>query len=52
MSVCRIGPWHEWFAWRPVDTYLYGWKWLCTVKRARLGLGLMYLPLGADEYLD
>ena len=23
-----IGPWHEWFAWRPVETHDYGWTWM------------------------
>ena len=31
----HVGPWHYWFAWRPVNTHTYGWRWLRTVKRAR-----------------
>lgn len=29
----RYGPWHEWFAWRPVKTDWHGWKWLKTLER-------------------
>lgn len=29
------GPWHTWFAWYPVETMQHGWKWLCTVERAK-----------------
>ena len=31
-----IGPWHDWFAWYPVDTVTHGWKWLRTVQRQRI----------------
>ena len=27
------GPWHPWFAWRPVRTDWYGWRWLRIVER-------------------
>jgi hypothetical protein len=27
-----LGPWHRWFAWKPVFTCL-GWKWLTHVER-------------------
>lgn len=30
-----FGPWHEWFAWFPVDTKWHGWKWLTKVERRR-----------------
>jgi len=30
-----IGPWHNWFAWYPVDTVDGGWAWLVIVKRRR-----------------
>lgn len=29
------GPWHKWFAWRPVQTRNHGWRWLRTVERRR-----------------
>lgn len=34
MSACDPwdGPWHRWFAWRPVWT-VYGWTWLRVVER-------------------
>lgn len=35
------GPWHRWFAWRPVKTEQHGWRWLRTVERA-----LSYPPIG------
>lgn len=31
-----IGPWHRWFAWRPVNTVTHGWKWLRPVERRRV----------------
>ena len=31
-----IGPWHAWFAWRPVRTYDNRWKWLCIVLRRNI----------------
>ncbi|MGJ4084341.1 hypothetical protein [Corynebacterium macclintockiae] len=30
------GPWHRWFAWRPVRTEQHGWRWLRTVERRQL----------------
>jgi len=33
-----IGPWHPWFAWRPVRTFDGRWTWLRTVKRRRIQL--------------
>lgn len=29
------GPWHDWFAWHPVNTNGHGWRWLRTVYRRR-----------------
>lgn len=29
------GPWHPWFAWRPVRTHWHGWRWLVTVERQK-----------------
>lgn len=29
------GPWHEWFAWYPVETYDMGWTWLRFIWRQR-----------------
>lgn len=31
-----IADWHHWFAWRPVDTYDQGWKWLRFIFRRRI----------------
>lgn len=31
----RYGAWHLWFAWRPVKTQQYGWRWLRYVHRAK-----------------
>jgi hypothetical protein len=28
-----IGPWHDWYAWRPVQTYDQRWVWLRKVRR-------------------
>ena len=41
-----IGPWHEWFAWRPVRTYDHRLAWMTTVKRRRIQ-GHEYLSHGA-----
>jgi len=30
-----VGPWHRWFAWRPVQTVDRGWRWLVPVWRRR-----------------
>ena len=27
------GPSHLWFAWRPVNTTMHGWRWLVRVHR-------------------
>lgn len=35
MGRVEYGPYHRWFAWRPVDTLWHGWKWLCFVQRRR-----------------
>lgn len=32
------GPWHDWYAWRPVRTLWHGWRWLMPVRR-RMWLG-------------
>lgn len=31
-----VAGWHRYFAWRPVDTYDQGWKWLRFVYRRRI----------------
>ena len=36
MMADAYGPWHRWFAWRPVRTQQHGWRWLCTVERRQL----------------
>lgn len=41
------GPWHRRFAWCPVWTGNYGWKWLCFVER-RLIQKHHYLVGGSD----
>lgn len=35
----RVGPWHDWFAWHPVHTDYYGWRWLRTMRRRRIVSG-------------
>ena len=35
MTIVRRGPWVRWFAWRPVDVYPFGWRWLVHVRRRR-----------------
>ena len=30
-----IGPWHRWFAWRPIETVDRGWRWLVPTWRRR-----------------
>ena len=35
------GPWHAWFAWRPVWTRYHGWQWGCMLRRRR-----WWAPLG------
>lgn len=39
-----IGPWHDWFAWYPVDTVTHGWKWMVTLERRRIQTQL-HLPV-------
>lgn len=53
------GPWHRWYAWRPVQTEQHGWRWLRTVQRARYyfpdwlhgapGPIWVYQPLNTDR---
>jgi hypothetical protein len=43
-----VGPWHRWFAWRPVDTITHGWKWLRMVERRRIQSKL-HLPGPIDQ---
>jgi hypothetical protein len=31
-----LGPYHEWFAWRPVQTYDRGYVWMRYVWRRRI----------------
>lgn len=31
----EYGTWHTWFAWHPVDTDEFGWKWLRKVERRK-----------------
>lgn len=31
-----LGPYHRYFAWKPVDTFDRGWRWLCFVERRRI----------------
>ena len=31
----RVGPWHDWFAWRPVHTDYFGWQWCRKLRRRR-----------------
>lgn len=33
-AVMSIGPWHRWFAWRPVWTMQTGWLWLRMIERS------------------
>lgn len=43
-----VGPWHRWFAWRPVNTVTHGWKWWRRVERRRVQSGL-HLPGLIDQ---
>lgn len=47
------GPWHHWFAWRPVRTEQHGWRWLRTVEVAlpRIGAKFTYKQR-ANPYYD
>lgn len=36
MFCTAVGPWHRWFAWRPVNTVTHGWRWLRYVERQRV----------------
>ena len=31
-----VGPWHDWFAWRPVRTYDNRFCWFLTIRRRRI----------------
>jgi hypothetical protein len=42
-----VGPWHNWFAWKPVQTYDMRWVWLRRVRR-RCIQKHEYLTGGAD----
>lgn len=51
------GPWHDWFAWRPINSYWYGWRWLCWVERRRwigngpnTGQGWDYRPRWCERH--
>lgn len=35
----RVGPWHDWFAWRPVRTDDFGWQWCRKLRRRRCRAG-------------
>ncbi|MGB3301795.1 MAG: hypothetical protein WBA98_03815 [Gordonia sp. (in: high G+C Gram-positive bacteria)] len=35
MPIFTYGPWHKWFAWRPVHTNMHGGRWLQTIERRR-----------------
>lgn len=35
MPIFTHGPWHRWFAWKPVNTWTHGWRWLTVVERRR-----------------
>ena len=46
-----VGPWHRWFAWRPVNTITHGWVWLRTIERQRVQTKLN-LPGPIDQRWD
>lgn len=48
----RIGPWHDWFAWHPVHTDYYGWRWLRTLRRRRRLTGYTAGDSFAVEWAD
>lgn len=48
MSVFHYGTWHQWFAWRPVNTVLHGWAWLRMVERRRWFADVPGSPDGWD----
>ena len=48
MSIFRHGPWQRWFAWHPVDTFTWGWRWLCVVERRRWAADVPGAPDGWD----
>lgn len=48
MGIVSNGPWHRWFAWRPVNTLTYGWRWLTTVERRRWLADVPGAPAGWD----
>jgi len=46
-----VGPWHDWFAWKPVHTYDQRLVWLRWVKR-RCIQKHSYLTGGADFWFQ
>ena len=46
-----IGPWHPWFAWRPVNTITHGWVWLKTIERQRVQTKWL-LPGPINQFWD
>ena len=46
MSIAKYGPEHRWFAWRPVETDLHGWRWLRFVWRRKCFLDIPGAPVG------
>lgn len=44
-----VGPWHKWFAWKPVKTYDQRFVWLRTVER-RCIQKHEYLPHGGADF--
>lgn len=46
MSIYTYGPWHRWWAWRPVRTWAHGWVWLRTVERRRWAADVCGCPEG------
>ena len=44
MSIVSYGPAHRWFAWKPVWTTGYGWKWLRFVTRRHCHLDMFGAP--------
>lgn len=50
MPIFRYGKWHVWFAWKPVNTDVYGRRWLCRVWRRRWHADVRDAPSGW-EYL-
>lgn len=46
-----VGPWHAWFAWRPIWTRDTGWRWLRKINRRRYQLH-DYLPGPVSEWWE